>query len=395
MALFRYRALTAEGKRISGVIDADSYLSAKDRLRKDQILVTGIDQLDKKQKTLRLSSDMLLNFTRELGQLLRAGLPLYESLLTIEEKYRGQPIHPLFLDLCDRLKGGSALSACLKNYPDSFDTVYLSMIQAAEASASLPYVFDQLSQLITKQQKLKKQLVSALSYPALLTVFCFVVTLSLLCFVVPSIQELFDGRSVHPLTKIVLGLSRFVTNNAAILASSFILCVVLVIFAIRSPKLRISMQQALLRFPLFKTIVIQSALTRFCRTAAVLLSGGVTLIDSLTLAKRAMKNLLLEQVIQNASKKITEGGKLSEELKASPLIPSLVVRMLAIAEETGKLAPMLQNLADIYEEELEKNLSQLTTFLQPALLIILGMIVGLVILSVLIPLTDVSSFLTT
>jgi general secretion pathway protein F/type IV pilus assembly protein PilC len=155
------------------------------------------------------------------------------------------------------------------------------------------------------------------------------------------------------------------------------------------------MQQALLRFPLFKTIVIQSALTRFCRTAAVLLSGGVTLIDSLTLAKRAMKNLLLEQVIQNASKKITEGGKLSEELKASPLIPSLVVRMLAIAEETGKLAPMLQNLADIYEEELEKNLSQLTTFLQPALLIILGMIVGLVILSVLIPLTDVSSFLTT
>lgn len=152
-------------------------------------------------------------------------------------------------------------------------------------------------------------------------------------------------------------------------------------------------EKFLLRIPLFKTLILQSVLIRFCRCSSVLLTGGVSLIDALTLARSVMRHVALEEVIERAEKKIVEGKKLSAELKDSLLIPPLVSRMLAIAEETGKMAPMLQNVAEIYDEELERSLLQITTLLQPLLLVILGGIVGLVLLSILIPLTDVNSII--
>jgi general secretion pathway protein F/type IV pilus assembly protein PilC len=176
-----------------------------------------------------------------------------------------------------------------------------------------------------------------------------------------------------------------------ILFSGLILGVLLVIYALRKKEGRLFLQKLSLKIPMLKTLILQAALVRFCRSFSILLAGGVPLLDSLRLSRKVMNNLLLEQVIENAEKKIVEGKPLSAELKTSPLIPALVIRMLAISEETGNVAPMLQNIADIYEEELEKNLLQLTTLLQPILLMTLGLIVGVVLLSILIPLTDVGS----
>ncbi len=395
MSLFRYRALATTGKKVSGIIDADSYSVAKERLRKQQILVTHLAEIEKNSKEAVLDPTHLRAFTRDLGQLLRAGLPVYESLLTIEEKYRHHQAHALFLDLCDHLKNGSSLSSALKKYPKSFDPVYLSMVQAAEQTSSLVEIFDQLSLLIARQQKLKKQIVSALTYPAFLGGFCLLVIFSLLFFVIPTLQELFEGRTLHPLTQAVLTVSRVVNEQGVILVACLGLTVFLLVFALRSDQGKIVLQTAFLKVPFFKTVLIQSALIRFCRALSILLNGGVPLLDALSLARRVMKQKLMEQVIAGAEKKIAEGETLSSELKNSPLIPNLVIRMLAIAEETGKMAPMLQNIADIYDEELEKNLTQMTTLIQPLVLLILGAVVGVVLLSVLLPLTDVSSFVST
>ncbi len=142
-----------------------------------------------------------------------------------------------------------------------------------------------------------------------------------------------------------------------------------------------------------KTILNQAALIRFSRSTAILLFGGVPLVSALAIARKVMKHALLEEAIDRAQKQIIEGKSLSEELKKSPHIPPLVTRMLAIGEETGKMPEMLQSLSDIYDQELERSLTHITTFLQPALLIILGGIVGLVVLSILLPLTDVSSLI--
>ncbi len=225
MPLFRYVALNLAGKKIKGVIDADTLDAAKEKLKKQEIMAITI-ALEKDKGEVVLPFDLLLAFTRELAQLLRAGLPLYESLLTIEEKYRTHKAHPLFLDLCDRLKTGNSLSSALTCYPKSFDEVYLSMVGAGEQSGSLGESLQQLALLIARQSRLKKQLGSALIYPAFLGVFCLVVVFSLLFFVIPSMQELFEGRALHPLTQVVLAVSNF-ANTYLVAIVSIILTVVL------------------------------------------------------------------------------------------------------------------------------------------------------------------------
>lgn len=392
MPLFRYKALSDGGRRVTGVIDADSFDAAKERLLKQKILVTKLFSLDQSRKETTLDGALLLSFTREMQQLLSAGLPLYESLLTIEEKYRKGPGHLLFLDLCDRLKEGSSFSAALKKYPKSFDTIYLTMIQAGERTGSLPWVFEQLHQLITRKQKLKKQLVSAISYPLFLGSFCFLLIMGLLFFVVPSMKELFEDRTLHPITSCVLACSQFVIGHGKSLASSMILLTGCCIFLFKQPSTRYFVQKQLLKVPLIKTVAMEAALVRFSRACSILLLGGVPIVNALALARSVMNHPYLEEGIEEAEKRIVEGKSLSQELKNSPHIPPLVVRMLSIAEETGKMPQMFQNIADIYDEQLEKNLAQIITFLQPVLLLTMGAVVGIVILSILLPLTDVSSF---
>lgn len=393
MPLFRYRALTAEGRTIKGVIDADSLFVAKERLRRQQLLVTDVAPQGAVQKKLTLPSKFLLTFTQELSQLLHAGLPLYESLLTIEEKYSRHKAHSILLDLCDHLKEGHALSVALKRYPNIFDKIYLAMVQVAEQTGNLAETFRNLAQLIERQHKLKKQLISATAYPALLGVFCIFLTIGLLFFVIPSMKELFEGRPLHPMTQIVLTISDWVNAHVTGLIFGCVTLVGSSIFFWKQKQGKERVYRLCIKLPMLKTLLIQSALVRLCRGLAMLLNAGVPLLEALNLVKTVIKNPLLEHSIADAEKKIVRGEPLSGSFRETAHIPPLVVRLVALSEETGKMQEAFSNLTVIYEEEVEKHLTQLTTFLQPILLITMGMIVGLVVLSILLPLTDMSSFI--
>lgn len=395
MALYRYQALSSAGKKISGVVNADSLIAAKERLRKEQILVVDLDLFEEKKKAIRLPFPFLLDFTRMLGQLLRAGIPLFESLVIIEEKYHHHRFHPLLMDLCDALKTGLSLSEALARYPQSFDPIYIAMVHAGEQTASLPTIFEELCGLLHRQQKLKKQLFSAAAYPLFLGSFCVLVFFALLLFVIPSMKNLFEGRTLHPITQFVFGASDFVTAQGSWIGIGILMFATLIILTLRHPVLRQNLDAIVLKIPFVGEFLREAATIRFCRTSSLLLSGGLPILQTLQLSRHVMKNRLLEEVIVRAEQKVSEGKPLSEELRASPLIPSIVPQMLAIAEETGKTAFMLQNIANICEENLEKKLQQFTAFLQPALLLLLGLIVGLVLLSILIPMTDVGSALQT
>jgi general secretion pathway protein F/type IV pilus assembly protein PilC len=163
----------------------------------------------------------------------------------------------------------------------------------------------------------------------------------------------------------------------------------------RRPRGKTRLYELCLKLPLIKTLLLHSALVRFCRSLAMLLEGGVPLLDALALSRHILKSPLLEASILQAEKRVGQGERLSAAFRGAPLIPSLVLRMLSLAEETGKMGDAFYHLSEIYDEEMEKHLAQLSTFLQPALLITLGAIVGLVVLSILLPLTDVSSFMAT
>ncbi len=393
MPLYRYRALAQTGKRISGVIDADSLALAKERLHRDRILVTGLELLKERATERRFDNGMLLSFTRELEQLLSAGLPLYEGLVAIEEKYRRHRAHPLLLSICDQLKNGLSFSAVLAKYPQTFDSIYCSMVEAGEKTGSLPWVFDQLKQLIERRQKLKKQLLSAMAYPLFLGGFCLIVIVSLLLFVIPSMRELFADRRLHPLTSVVLTASSVLENYGLWIFAGLVFVGIALGMYFKSSRGKKALNRVFFQLPILKTLLLQAALIRFCRSASALLFGGIPLLQVLTTARQTMNSPLLEEVIEQAEARIREGQSFSGQLKLSPLIPPLMYRMLAMAEETGKMGPMLQHIAGIYDQELEKNLAQVTVFLQPALLLFLGGIVGLVILSILIPLSDVGSLI--
>ncbi len=394
MPLYRYQALSSDGKKIAGVIDADSLLVAKDRLKTRKILVTRLIEEEKREKGFTLKLEAKRALMRELAQLLKAGLPLYECLVTIEEKSRKEKHHSLLIDLIDRLKQGESLSSAMKKYPKTFNGIDLSMVAAAEESGTLSEAFAELSAYLERQARWKKQLLSITTYPLFLLSFSFFIFFALLFFLIPSMEELYEGRNLQPLTSAVLALSQFCRQNTLFLAGSISAIVLSFLLALRNPVYRQKLSILMLRLPFIGDIIVQMVMSRFARASSLLLKSGVPLLDALKLARPTLRHFLFEEALRSAEAKILEGRSLHELLKENGRFPLITIRLLAIAEETGKMKEAFDSIAEIYDEELSKSLERLTTVLQPAILLLLGLIVGVMVLAVLLPLTDVSSFIT-
>jgi general secretion pathway protein F len=389
MAFYKYEALSPLGKKIRGVIDAESTDQATEKLYSQKILILQLKELHKK---CAIPKTAVLLFTRELARLINAGLALYEALQTMEEKYRGTKTHPLFLALLDRIKRGDKLSKALVDQ-SIFSPLYISMIANAEKTGDLVASLEELTILLSRQDKLKKEIVSALIYPAILSGFCLFVLLSLLYYVVPSLSDLFQGKNLHPMTTFVLSLSNFAIKYQFPLFISFLgtgLAISLCFIFEKSKKIIV---QLLLSLPMIKTLFLNLSIIRFSRALGSLLKGGVPFIQGVKLSKEVLTHPKFYREIKEAEEGVLEGKKFSKLLSTSTLIPSLFSRLIAIAEESGKLDAMFFQIAIMYEEEVEKTLTRITSILQPLLLIVLGLVVGFVLLSVLLPLTDVNSFM--
>ena len=390
MALFQYSAVDLHGKKKEGLINADSIKKAKFQLSQQKILVTKLKAYKKQLLSQTLPSETCLHLTRDLEVLLKAGLPLYESLLTLKEKYSHAKLRLILIDLCERVKQGEHLSKALACYPKIFDDVYIAIVRAGEESGSLEQSFADLSKLITRREKLKKKVTTAMVYPIFLGSFALCVIGVLLFFLIPSMKDLFEGRNLHPLTRGVLSVSTFLNENTLLILSLFIATILSLFFLVRQKKGREWCQGFILRVPIIGELTIKSVMTRFCRVFSVLIQGGASILDSLRLARRVLRNVEFEKIISQAESKIVEGEKLSGELAKNSLIPRLVIRIMALAEESGNMSKLMQHVADIYEEELERSLNRLTAFLQPVILLFLGFVVAIILLSVLLPLTDIS-----
>lgn len=392
MPLYEYSALNKSGKAMSGVIDADTLEIAKIRLREMQVIVTRIAKAKKARKHA-FSRQILIHFTRELMQLLSSGLPLYESLLTIEEKYRNHKAHFILLDLCDQVKGGMRFSKALASHPSIFDQLYISMVESGENTGQLDKAFLQLYRVLARTDKFRRQVRSAMLYPLFLASFCGVVLIGLFLFLIPSMKELFEGRSLHPMTRAVLAISEGLTAHAHWIFPAIIVLVLLTVYALRRPEVKQWARRMMNHVPLLKKMILEGVMMRFFRVLSVLLESSIPISRALKLARGVMNNPAYEEVIIEAEEGIIKGKKLSTMLKSSPLMPPLVVRMLATAEETGSLSEMMMNIAEIYEEMFERSISQFTNLLQPVMLLVLGLMVGTVLLAVLLPMTDVSSIM--
>jgi general secretion pathway protein F len=389
MPLYQYQAVSEDGKKIGANIEAESLQEAKQKLIRRQVALIKISLLsDVEIQKKPLSKKEVLSLTRELARLIQAGLPLFEGISALEEKYRGQKPHKILLDTLEQVKIGRALS----RHPNSFDILYVSMIANAEKTGRLALSLTELAQLLARQLYIRKQILTALLYPALLSVFCLVVLSTLLFFVIPSLQELFDDRPLHPFTQIVFAASRFACN------SKIFLCLLLTasggagILSLTSKKWQNQILKVCMRLPILNRFLAKIAFVRFSRAVATLLEGGLPLINAFAQARRVLRHPALEQVIAAAEGRIAHGEPLSVPFANQRLIPPLVARMLGIAEQSGKLSFTMQQIAEIYEDELETTLTRFASLAQPALLLFLGGLIGFILLSVLLPLTDVSTF---
>jgi general secretion pathway protein F/type IV pilus assembly protein PilC len=391
MPLYRYEALSGE-KKISGAITADSLAEAKQHLLKQSIFLTKIKQLQDNPTKALLKKKELLHFAKELSRLLKAGLPLYEALLAMEEKYRGHKLQPLLLDLCEQLRGGIAFSKALNRHPATFDLLFIAMVANAEKTGNLIHALEDLGLLLAKQAEVRKQLINALLYPSFLFGFCLLVLSALLFFVIPSIEELFEGRSLHAMTQIVFAMSHFARGSKGLLmllGSALLGGFGWLWFF---PTYRNKLFKHVVRLPVLRQPLSKAALIRFCRASSTLLDGGIPIVEAFSQGRTVMRHPPLEEIVEQAEKAISQGEEIHTSFQGHDLIPPLVPRMLGIAQEGGNLSAMLRQIAEIYEEDLERSLAYFSTIAQPALLLVLGAIVGFILLSVLIPLTDVSSF---
>lgn len=392
MPLYNYEAIDASGKRRAGLIDAQSEKDAKEKLRSQGAMVKKLQLRSGISKKQNLRGDTLLAFTLQLSQLLNAGVPLYESLLTLEEQYRNEPYHRVILSLCEQIKAGQSLSQGMGHFPESFDKLYRAMVTAGESVGALDLVLDKLSQLLQKQNKLKKQIITAMIYPGVLAAFSLLIIFMLLGFVVPSIEGIFEGRQLNGFTEFVLGISRGFRSYWWIFFPVVIGSIAYLIYFLRSQKGKLWIQKNMLKVPLIRTLIVQTCVARFCRTMGTLQLGGLPIIDSLRISREVMHNIVLEEEVKRAETKIIEGSSLSTELSRSRYIPHMVTRMLAVGEESGNAVTMLNKIAEIYEGEIEKSLDRVMALAQPVILIVMGAIIGTVLMAILLPLTDVSSF---
>lgn len=392
MPVYQYQALDSAGKKSSGFIEALNEKEAKGMLRDQGTLVTKLNVKSQLSSKQNLRGPSLLAFTTQLSMLLSAGVPLYEGLVTIEEQARGEKYHRVILSLAEQIKGGSSLSQAMSAFPESFDKLFRAMIAAGESVGAIEIVLEKLGQLLQRQNKLKRQISTAMIYPGILASFSLLIICLLLGFVVPSIEGIFEGRELNAFTNLVMSVSHIFRDYWWLYIPAFAGTIGYLILKIRTPAGRIWMERNFLKIPLIRTLVIQTAVARFCRTMGTLQQGGLTMIDAMRLSREVMRNVVLEEEMKRAEGKIIEGSSLSAEMMRSKWIPHIVPRMLAVGEESGSTNVMLNKIADMYEEEIEKNLDRVMALAQPVILIFMGTVIGFVLLAILLPLTDVSSF---
>lgn len=391
MVIYRYQVIDRAGKKQSGIVEAASDKEAKQRLRDEGLMVVDLTVKKGSSSKEDMKGDNLVSFTLQLSQLLNAGIPLYECLQGMEEQYRQEKYHRVIVSLSNQIREGTPLSKAMESFPGTFNRLYCAMVSAGEAVGALNVVLAKLVELLTKQQNLRSQIVTAMIYPGILAAFCMLVIGVLMGFVVPSIEGMFEGKKLNGFTEAVLGISRFLRGYWGLYIPIVFGTITGLVMYLRTPGGHEAWQRLKLKLPFIRRLTIETATARFCRTLGTLLEGGLPLIDSLRIARETMGNVVLEQDIRNAEEKIIAGSTLSVELIKTGMLPSMASRMLSAGESSGTMVPMLNRIADMYENELEKTLTRLVTLAQPVILIFMGGLIGVVMIAILLPMSQAAT----
>lgn len=418
MAQFRFRAIDADGRPQQGELTAKNADSVVTLLRERKFTVLHVEEKapdtkpmpaapsQKKAKTARktvgvfsgVSKKTLTLFTRQLATTLSAGLPLMRILGLLHKKTRSGPLHAVLEQTGQDLQHGSSFSEALAKHPRVFDSMYLNMIRVGEAGGNLSETVTRLAQMLEKETALQRKVKGALFYPAFVLLFTVLIGYCMLAFLMPMFTPMFENsgmdiKAQYPLTWLLMNASIWCTNPKT-MAITLIVLVILVTalkLALQTRPGRLVLDYAMYHAPLFSVMVQQAAAARFCRAFSTLLKSGVPLLQSLQLVADSSGNLVVSNSIARVARNIQSGDRISETLESVGVFPDLVVQMAAIGEEAGSLPEMLEKVAEYFEEELDGTINALTGLIEPAMMLIVGGLVGVFVMGILLPILGIST----
>ena len=391
MTTYAWVGRTRTGQIVKGERAAASGEALTDVLRREQIMVTHVQPAARKERRKKRVSDRSLAiFTRQFSVMIDAGLPLVQclELLAKEEpdKRLAEAIDQTRLDV----EAGTSLNEAMAKRPHAFDPLFTNMVAAGEAGGILDTILKRLAGFIEKQAKLKSQVRSAMIYPISVLSIAVIVVMVILWKVIPTFTALFAGlgASLPLATRVVIWMSQKLIVAMPFLIGGLLLGGYLFRRYYQTPNGRMRVDRVLLRMPLIGKIFRKVAVARFCRTLATLLSSGVPILDGLDITAKTAGNAVVESAIAQVRTRIERGETIAQPLRATGVFPPMVAQMIGAGESTGALDTMLAKIADFYEEEVDVAVAGLLTVLEPALMCVLGVIVGGIVISMYLPLFE-------
>jgi len=397
MEAFRYRALNAAGRAVSGVMQADTPRQVRTQLRSQGLLPFAVEPVQSAERTRQLwargiSAAELSLITRQLATLLASGLTMEESLKALIEQASDAVTREILSGVKAGIAGGHSLSAALGTYQKSFPDFYCALVHGGEESGQLSTVLQHLADYLDARQALKQKTGLALLYPILVSIVAILIVTGLLVYVVPQIVQVFQQsrQSLPLLTRALIGLSDFMRATWPYLAALAVGAGVAARMALRRESLRLRWHATLLTLPWVGPLIRGLNTTRFASTLAILVGGGVPLLSALASGARAMSNLVMKNAIEEAIERVREGAGLARALGATHAFPPLLVHLIASGEVSGKLEQMLKRAAELETQSLERRLAVFLTVLEPAMILLMGGIVLLIVLAILLPIIEIN-----
>jgi len=418
MPLFLYTAMDASGKEKKGKIDAPAEDAAAVELKKQGLFITMIKPAKgapkekqkeaasapgaKKKKGFDLNISIgtpvikrkdLTIFTRQLAILLDAGLPLIRSLRTLEKQSKNPILKQILGASADSVESGSTFSEALSQHPKSFDKLYLNMIRAGEAAGAMEVILNRLAVFMEKAARIAGKVKSALIYPTVVFSIAMLVTSGLMIFIVPNFKKIFDellaGEPLPELTQFVMLISKILQEQIWIFGVLIAALFVAYKITNKTKMGRYGIDWVKYNMPLFGPIISKTAISRFSRTLGTLMSSGVPILNALNIIKETAGNEVVSKAVGKVHDAVKEGEGIAAPLGASAIFPQMVISMIEVGEETGKLPEMLEKIADTYEDEVDNAVGALTSMIEPLMIVGLAVIVGTIVIALFMPLTKI------
>lgn len=392
MPSFSFKARDDKGKILKGIVEAKDQKEALGLLHQRQLLVIklnihGEDILTVLNRRLRrVSLTDLTNFTRQLATMFTAGLRLTESLRILEKQTENPAMKDIIKELRTDVEGGSSFAAALEKHP-CFPTVYTAVVRAGEASGKLDAILLQLAETLEKQRALHSKVIGAMIYPVVILVAMIAVIFVLMIFVVPGLSSVYEAfeADLPMATKILIATSKFMAKDWWIVILGMIGLVVLFKMWHGTALGRKQTDLVLLKLPILGKLQKETVLTGFCRTLGLLSGAGVPLVDGLNIVSDASGNVVYRDVLKEVAQRVEKGFPLSSVLEGNSLFPAIVVQMAKVGEETGKIDETLTRVAVYFEMETDEMVKGLTTMIEPLIMIVLGVGVGFMVYSIIMP----------